>query len=297
MRFSLLLSSALVLFSCTGSASQRKNTVKTPTKAESPQKEGKADLVNKPRKEVTVKPLLLGWYCPEMAMGRPGVRPLWTNNGQWSDDSEELSSTIASRSVKRLSVLRWSGGLAGWFSVAGLATLSGQALAIGSYQGTSTCNAAAVGKASQLDPVCVKETSECGLAIGYIEPSSGFESRPYEEDPDSTSIAYGSGCEVGNVLVVDTDGDGATEKFLLDDLSSEEEAPVELPASSTPDTCTPSFGSVINDKLVRLATLDIDGDGRMEILFRRGAEEFLLYGAPNHPARLELLGRHKPTSE
>ncbi len=293
MRFFTLIVVHFALFSCGATPTRPKDPGKTPpTKAGSESKK-----VNQLRQRPALNPILLGLYCPEIAMGRPGIRPLMARISVWTEDKEEFDSAIASRSVKQFSVLGWPGRRAGLFSVAGLARVSSGSLAIGSYQGASVCNTAALGKESSDDASCVAQTQGCALALAQIGLSSGFEAPPYGEDPDSTTIAFGGGCEIGNVLMVDMDSDGKNEYFLLDDLMSQEAAPVELPASSGTHTCVPSFASVINSKLVRLATLDVDGDGRMEILFQRGKEEFLLYGAPNHPARLELLARYAPTSE
>ncbi len=236
-------------------------------------------------------PLLLGWYCPTLAAGRSGVTPLWSKEPMWDSDLPAMAKAIGTRRVKQFSVLGWKGKVSGHLSVMGLATLSGNSIAIGSYAGSSPCEMASLGQASQLDASCVAQTQECGLAVATLEPAGGFESRPYEEDPDEMELALQSSCVSEQVLRLDIDGDGKMDYFSIEDLLRDGVAPEELPAAAADGAeCEQGFAGEAGKGLVRVATLDVDGDGRVEVLFLRGSDEFLLYGAPNHPGRLERLG-------
>ncbi len=254
--------------------------------------------VASPTPSVEAKPQVIGWYCPSSAAGRPGVQLLMQRDPSWSADPRSLQASVSSRRVKRFSVMAWDGRRAGSFSVAGAGRAGGKELAVGSYQGASPCaQAADFGESAEEDQACVRATEGCALAIGELEAAGGFQSRPYEEDPDTESHASGAACERDEVLVVDMDGDHVAEHFSLSSLDDAQVAGSELaylPQASA--SCEASFAApgASASSLARMAVIDLDGDGRPEILFRRG-DEFLLFGAPNNPARLELLQRAQLT--
>lgn len=238
---------------------------------------------------------MLAWYCPLSAAGRPGVEMLMAQEAGWTTGASDLQSAVASRRVKRFTVLGWLGNRAGWFSVAGAGRSGGVDLAIGSYQGKSPCEVATelADGATGEDPTCLRETAGCAIAIGAIEPAGGFRARPYEEDPEVKLYPSAAACEAADELVIDMDGDGLAEHFSIAQLIGAQEAPAELPylAASTA-SCTVNFAqALLGNSVTRVAVLDVDGDSRPEVLYRRNGTEFLLYGAPNNPARLELLAR------
>lgn len=243
--------------------------------------------------------VLLGWFCPEMAAGRPGIRPLFAKDPTWNSERSPLEMAIASRRVKRFTVLAWQGHRAGSLMVVGAAQDATGKMALGSYLGTSACQPkSSSGDPAEDDPTCLAFTHGCGAALGGLEAAGGFQARPYEEDPDALRLFAGAACESKDVLSLDTDGDGQLERFSISDLRSRGPAPVELPlAKSSAEPCSSSFAAPVKGHadLVRMAVLDVDGDGRLEVLYRRNDHEFLLYGAPTNPARLELLGRQTLT--
>ena len=217
----------------------------------------------------------------------------------WGADAKSLQAAVAARRAKRFSVMAWDGHRAGSFSVAGAARSGGRELAVGSYLGAPPCAPASssTGTPSIEDEICVRELAGCALAIGDLEPPGGFQSRPYEEDPDTRIYVAGAACEVGDELVVDMDGDGESEHFSIAGLRSAQDAPSELGyLGDSEASCRADFAQPVADgALTRVATIDLNGDGRPELMYRRGSE-FLLYGAPNNPARLELLARRFLTS-
>jgi hypothetical protein len=154
-----------------------------------------------------------------------------------------------------------------------------------------------LGQVRSRNEQCVATTHGCALALGHMEATGGFDARPYEEDPESNELASGAACEVGDQLLIDVDGDGAIERFSLSELVAGHE-PVELPlVPGGSATCEPSFAAPVaaGDSLLRVGVLDLDGDGRPEVVYRRG-DDLFVFGAPNSPARMELLGRATLTS-
>lgn len=238
---------------------------------------------------------MVGWYCPDAAAGRPGVRPLWARPERWTSEPARLATALGSREVKRFSVFGWDGRRVGSFPVAGAAKDSKGSLAIGSYLGASPCDdVASVGQSAKPIPVCQAITAGCGLAVGPMEDVGGFASRPYDEAPEHDEIRLGAACIVDETLVFDTDGDGKVERFGAAGLLNNVEAPSELSQTTESSiTCAGSFAGVVagHDALVRIAAGDFDGDGRYELVLRRGKDDYLLYSAPNSPARLELQGQ------
>jgi hypothetical protein len=241
--------------------------------------------------------VLLGWFCPKQGAGRPAIRALFARDPSWTSALAPQNRAIASRRVKRFTVLAWEGHAAGSMIVMGSAQDAGGKMAMGSYVGASVCQPKSTSGTEEQpdeDPVCRALSEGCALALGELEHAGGFEARPYEEDPERLDLFRGKACESGDVLRLDTDGDGKVELFSIADLRTPGVSPVELPMSvESAPTCVPSFAAAVPDHpdLVRMAVLDVDGDGRSEILYRRNGNEFLLYGAPSSPARLELLGR------
>jgi hypothetical protein len=243
----------------------------------------------------------VGWYCPEAGAGRPAIRPLFARDPKWLSNLDPLNKAIASRRVKRFTVLAWEGHAAGSMIVMGGAQDAAGKMAMGAYVGASVCQPKSVDAqtdAPDEDPVCRSLSDGCSMALGELEAAGGFHSRPYEEDPERLELFRSGACEENDVLLLDTDGDGKAERFSIVDLKGTGSAPVELPLSPIEGTsCEPTFaGAVVgHSDLVRMAVLDVDGDGRIEVLYRRNSNEFLLYGAPSSPARLELLGRQSLT--
>ncbi|MCP4444131.1 MAG: VCBS repeat-containing protein [Myxococcales bacterium] len=242
--------------------------------------------------------LMLGWYCPESAAGRPGVEPALARDPSWTEAEDVLSRAVGARRVKRFSVLGYAGQRAGSFAVAGAATSNGASLAIGSYLGASPCEEVdSLGKIRSRDEHCVQTSHNCSLAVAPLEAAGGFQARPYEEDPDTLVLSTGVACEIGKHLVVDVDGDGTAERFSLEQLIAGKN-PVELPfLEEGGRTCEMHYASVSTSLggLTRVGVLDFDEDGRPEVVYRRGTELFV-YGAPHSPARMELLGRATLTS-
>lgn len=242
--------------------------------------------------------ILLGWYCPTGAAGRPSVEPVLARDPSWTVDAQVLARAIGARRVKSLTVMGYAGRRSGSFAVAGAATTGGTSVAVGSFLGSSPCETVdSLGRVTARDERCVQTTRECSLAVGLLEDAGGFEARPYEEDPKLGKTSPGVACEIGNDLVLDVDGDGAPERFDLGGLVSSH-VPVELPlVEDGGRVCERSYASmeIAGSALWRAGVIDLDGDGRPEVLYRRGSELFV-YGAPNSPGRMELQGRATLTS-
>ncbi len=294
MKLSLLLLSlpALALLACGGPPRQAAEPKNSPHSTV----QGPEASVPSPASE-DGHHVMLGWFCPEEGAGRPAIRPLFAKDPTWDSELDPLHKAIASRRVKRFTVLAWEGHSAGSMIVMGAAQDALGKMAMGAYVGASVCLPAqttAVPARSDEDPVCRALSAGCGLALGELEAAGGFHSRPYEEDPERLNLFRGAACEGADILHLDTDGDGKAELFSIADLRRPGAPPAELPlAMEAAESCSPNFAASVpnHPDLVRIAVLDVDGDGRSEVLYRRNSSEFLLYGAPASPARLELLGR------
>ena len=284
---------AVVFFACGG---QPKAVSKAPNKPQATE-EAPAP-APAPEPATTGRSVLLGWFCPTGAAGRPAVRPLFARDPSWASELPALNKAIASRRVRRFTVMAWQGHAAGSMIVMGSAQDAKGKLAMGSYVGASACQPRSTTGLTDEDPVCQSITAGCALALGELEPASGFNARPYDEDPARLDLLQSKGCEAGDFLLLDTDGDGKAEHFSTADLRGDGAAPAELPlADGSTATCEPNYAAAViaHTDLVRMAVLDVDGDGRAEVLYRRNSNELLLYGAPSSPARLELLGQQKLT--
>jgi hypothetical protein len=180
---------------------------------------------------------------------------------------------------------------------------------VGTYVGASPCTASAGDKASTKDariedPACGIATASCGVAIGELV-------RP--DDPPETGVfATGGACISGDTIAVDIDGDKIAESFPLANVLDPVRGPsTEWTASPTAGAaCTPKF-SLYDMKLVRppeagkpvdtksiivldvLAVVDIDGDGRKELVLAMRfptVRTILVYSAKSTTTRLELVG-------
>lgn len=282
----------LTLVACGGSPRASKQPAAEPTSEPIAAQPGKTGVS-------TLGPnLMIGWYCPESAAGRPGVEPLVARDPGWTNDRDVLERAIDTRRAKRFSVLGYQGQKVGNLSVAGGATSGGVKLAIGSYLGAEPCEIVdSLGKVTSQDAGCQRTTLGCSLAVGMLEAAGGFNARPYEEDPEAAVLTASAACEIGSNLIVDVDADGKAERFSLSEILAGR-APVELPLKDEGGrTCEMGFAGSLSeaDGIVRVGVLDLDGDGRPEVVYRT-KNELLIYGAPNSPARMELLGRATLTS-
>jgi hypothetical protein len=237
--------------------------------------------------------VMVGWYCPTLAEQRPAIRPLFASPEGWT--SEGLGRRVQSRQARRFEVWGFDGRRSGSLAVLGASKdVSGAAIAIGSYVGRSPCSeVASLGEKSRTNQACQVTTGGCGLASAPLEAAGGFESRPYDEDPEVRELRPGTGCVRGPALVVDVDGDGAPEHFEVAALQSADGPPEELaylPDESSSCDEAGAFSFALSDKRWVVAVADLDDDGRVELVIRTG-EEFWLYAAPNSSARLELVGR------
>jgi hypothetical protein len=291
MQMDFRIAITLTLVACGGVPKKQKPAAKplTPASERLPAQAGA---------QVSGPSVLIGWYCPESAAGRPGVEPLLARDPTWTNDQAVLDRAIDARRAKRFSVLGYQGQSVGNLSVAGGATSAGVKLAIGSYLGAEPCDVVdSLGKVRSQNAECWRTTRGCSLAVGMLEAAGGFKARPYEEDPEAVVLVKGAACEIGENLIVDVDGDGRAERFSLSEIMAGR-SPVELPLQDEGGrTCEMSFAGAVSEEstIVRVGVLDLDGDGRPEIVYRN-ATELLLYGAPNSPARMELLGRATLTS-
>lgn len=257
-----------------------------------------------------VREVLLGEMCPKAAADRPAVKPIIVRHVIWEDSDEAVVRPIESRTARQFSILGWDGRRVGLFTAAGAAQALDQGtVATGSYAGGSPCQPP-VKSADDIrfDPECVASLDHCGLAIALLEPSAGLDAKPYEEDPDAATFELSGACAVDGKLLVDIDDDGTTEAFVLTDFvdafrgPSDEVISVDKPTG----TCKPQFathGAVPKGDprdwlgLDILGVLDLDGDGRPEIVAGYNYPDrrtWAVYTARSSSGRLDLVGEGIP---
>jgi hypothetical protein len=106
-------------------------------------------------------------------------------------------------------------------------------------------------------------------------------------------MRIGAACVDDGVLIMDVDADGTLEHFDATALQESGEAPAELAyRDDLENSCgAAAFSfSLAEDRRV-VGVVDLDDDGRDELVVKVGTSDFWLYGAPNSPARLELIAR------
>ncbi len=269
-----------------------------------------------------VQEMVIGEMCPAAVGGRPAVKPLFVRGLMWSTDRAEVRAPIARRMARQFSVLSWDGRRAGLYSIAGLSDVGlDSEVVIGAYSGGSPCagrsqvEEASAGDtggqtgANAEDPACVRAQAHCGVAVALLEaaPISGAP-LPFDEDPEPFAVDVGGACLAGDNLVVDVDGDGVEEAFPVGQfvdsawLPAEEVSAVER--GSGP--CAPRFAmrQVVppqNPKHWRgmdlIGVVDIDGDGRRELLFSyhyADRRTWAVYSARSTNGRMELVGEAEP---
>lgn len=252
---------------------------------------------------------LLGELCPGGAGGRPGIAPLVARTVSWTSAPDELAAPLNRGQAGAFAVLGLDGRRVGAFTAIGVSDVAGDAsVAIGSYAGGSPCaRPVAAGTAPTDDAACLAATAGCGLALAML--TSGGPAAAL----DPPDVATGGACVSGDGVAIDIDGDGTAEVFPLIGFLDGSRAPAdELAAASAVATpCAPSFTryglavaveAAVDDPrhkvtLDILGVLDIDGDGRQEVVVGlRYAERrtIAVYSAQDSAARLGLLGEVEP---
>ena len=285
-------------------------TVSPPKPPEDPGPVAKPDPGPGGRPGVTGRQIVVGEMCPQGAAGRPAIAPLIMKTIDWSDRAEEVSATLERGAVPRFSVFGTDGKAAGTFDTVGVADVGMPvSVGVGTYVGASPCTASSgdspsTNAARIEDPACGIATASCGVALGEIV-------RP--DDPPETGVfATGGACLSGDAIAVDIDGDKIAEAFPLANVLDPIRGPsTEWTAAPTAGaTCAPKF-SLYDLKLVRppeagkpvdtksmvvldiLAVVDIDGDGRKELVVAMRfptVRTILVYSARATATRLELVG-------
>lgn len=285
-------------------------TVSPPKPPEDPGPVAKPDPGPGGGPRVTGRQMVVGEMCPQGAAGRPAIAPLIMKTIDWSDRAEEVSATLERGAVPRFSVFGTDGKAAGTFDTVGVADVGMPvSVGVGTYVGASPCTASSGDsqstKAARVeDPACGIATASCGVALGEIV-------RP--DDPPETGVfATGGACISGDAIAVDIDGDKIAEAFPLANVLDPIRGPsAEWTAAPTAGaTCAPTF-SLYDLKLVRpaeagkpvdtksmvvldvLAVVDIDGDGRKELVVAMRfptVRTILVYSARATATRLELVG-------
>lgn len=262
----------------------------------------RATATGKPAREIVV-----GEMCPRAADGRPAVKPLFVRSLTWSADSQDASAPVERRAVRQFSVLAWDGRRAGRFSVAGLAEVGEQDIAAGAYAGSSPCERPREAGDAGSYPECVSAQAECGVAVGLLERGS-LDEQPFEEDAAPLDLDVGGACIADDTLLVDIDGDGVPEAYAIADFVNPVRAPAEevFIAQRGSETCAPAFAihhavPPADPKHWRgldlLGVVDLDGDGRRELLFSYHyaiRRTWAVYSATGSVARLDLVGEAEP---
>jgi hypothetical protein len=149
----------------------------------------------------------------------------------------------------------------------------------------------------------------CGLVVAATDRISA-------ETAEVPEVAVGAACASGDSLLIDIDGDGASESFPLAQFVDPVRAPAEevLAAPVVGPSCAATFqvyGLVVKPPpepdvaddpryhvtLDIVAVADLDGDGRHEVVvsFRYPERRTLaVYSALGHAGRLELVGEAVP---
>jgi hypothetical protein len=258
----------------------------------------------RPRKG-TGRQVVIGEMCPQGAGGRPAIAPLVMRTISWSDEVSEVTNVVERGSVPRFEVFGLDGKIAGRFDTLGLADIGPQqAVASGTYVGAAPCTVDAGGGPRTEDPKCVGATGGCGLAVGELT---------HPDDPPETAGFKTSGaCLQGDSLAVDIDGDQVMEQFplirILDGIRSPAAEWTAAPVVGA--ACTPKFalfdvriapqlepGKSPAEKHVvgfdLLGVVDVDGDGRMELIVALKfptVRTIVVYSSTASAQRLELAG-------
>jgi hypothetical protein len=249
--------------------------------------------------------IVVGEMCPQAAAGRPAIAPLVMRTGTWIDAQAELASVVERGSVPRFVVFGVDGKVAGVFDTLGLTDIGiPQQVASGTYVGGMPCTADAGQGQRTEDPRCTSATGGCGIAVAEL-------ARPYDPPPIPV-LQTGGACLAGDALAVDLDGDNVMEQFPLASVLDGGRSPAaEWTASQVAGgACKPAFelygvqltpvaepGKPIDPKHVVgldvLAVVDLDGDGRKELVLALKfptVRTIAVYTAPDSARRLELAG-------
>jgi hypothetical protein len=261
--------------------------------------------------EPTARPpfreVLVGEMCPRAADGRPAVKPLFVRALGWSDAAEDAASAVERRAARQFSVLAWDGRRAGLFSVAGIAEVGDQDVAVGAYAGSSPCARPRDAGDAGYHPDCVTSQDHCGLAVATLDRGRPDE-QPFEADPDPLSLTPGGACVAGDKLLIDIDGDGSEEAFVARDFVNAVWAPAEevLAVPRSNETCTPAFAMhhavpPADPRHWRgldvVGVVDLDGDGRRELILAyhyAARRTWAIYSATSIAGRLDLVGEAEP---
>ncbi|HUH02991.1 MAG TPA: hypothetical protein VML75_13430 [Kofleriaceae bacterium] len=253
-----------------------------------------------------LREVMVGEMCPSAAGDRAAVLPLFVRRLDWVSNPDELTGLLQKNAVRQFSVYDWNGVRAGLFSVAGTARVGlDRSAAVGAYAGGSPCRAAS---GDGEDPICVEAQSGCGLAVAAIDRPGGFGARPFGEDPEPLALERGKACLAGDKLLVDIDGDGRPEAYpvaqFLDPIREPAEEVLAVPRGE--QTCDPraAVRHVLPPGdpkhwrgLDLIAVIDLDGDGRFELITSYHYSErrtWAVYTAIDTAARLELAGEAVP---
>jgi hypothetical protein len=261
----------------------------------------------KPTVRPPVREVLVGEMCPRSADGRPAVKPLFLRGVGWSDAAEDVSTPIERRAAQQFSVLAWDGRRAGVFSVAGIADVGDETVAVGAYAGNSPCARPRDAGDAGYHPDCVTAQNHCGLGVALLE-RGGADEQPFDEGADPLSLPAAGACVAKGMLLVDIDGDGSEEAFMAEEFVNPVYAPAEevLAVPRSNETCTPAFaihhavppGDPKHWRgLDVVGVLDLDGDGRREIILiyqYATRRTWAIYSATSTAGRLDLVGEAEP---
>jgi hypothetical protein len=211
--------------------------------------------------------------CPDGA--QPSAQLLAARiAGGWTAKAKELGPIVRYARLARIGVFAWEGKRAGIFTVGGATGPS--PTVVGGFAGRRPCDPPILGP-KEVDPLCKTVMGACALGVGWVDP------------PDLDSVPepqLGTACALEGRLVVDVDRDGTPESFPLAALAAEDG---EVTGGPRAGACPkPAFATRLTSSVDLVAVVDLDEDGRFEIVLQ-SRSRWILYAAKQSASRLDRV--------
>jgi hypothetical protein len=189
----------------------------------------------------------------------------------WIDATDEVAALVATSASRPFTTLSAAGHFAGVFT--GIGAAAGSSEIVGGYAGAPPCD--------KNEAACQQTFGACALALADLGEAGS---------DDGPAVVGGKACVSADLLLVDIDGDGKPEAFSLDALAGLSDA---LDARAVPrdPPCSWRFAQALGGGAVLLGVLDLDGDGRRELVVASGGtpgarEQVAIFSAAGSPTHL-----------